>query len=125
MIPIVRKLTRYAAKDGQCADNWLVRGPCPGTGIARSSASKVMATANTPSLNASSLPLSMGLHDYRPSAAGRSGHDLDDLARAHSYAARATARVRGQREAQYINGLVAAPQQRPFAGAQPRQPVPP
>src|SRR5579859_7346945 len=58
MMPITKKLIRYAANDGQCEPSWLVSEPCPGPPTVRLSTSRVIATAKTPSLNASSLDLS-------------------------------------------------------------------
>ncbi len=58
MMPITKKLIRYAANDGQCEPSWWVSVPCPGPATVRLSTSRVIATAKTPSLNASSLDLS-------------------------------------------------------------------
>src|SRR6266566_1285025 len=54
MMPMVKKLIRYATKAGQWLPSWCSNRPWPGPATDRFSASSVIATANTPSLKASS-----------------------------------------------------------------------
>ena len=72
MMPIVKKLIRYADVAGPLVRQLVRERPVRrGPSTARSSASRVMATANTPSLNASSLPRSIWLLGPAPVTPGR------------------------------------------------------
>src|SRR5580692_2017510 len=58
MMPMTKKLSRYAPNDQRCSQSWCC-SPLPDTAML--SASRVIATAKTPSLNASSRPRSTAL----------------------------------------------------------------
>src|SRR5580704_7809827 len=58
------------------------------------------------------------------SPAGAGSADLLDRGGVDSGSARRAAGVGGEREAQHVDGLAGAPQQRTIAGAEPTQPVP-
>src|SRR5579862_2092103 len=73
MMPITKKLITYAANDGQCEPSWWSSLPCPGPATVRLSTSRVIATAKTPSLNASSLDLSTRSARLRPGGPRRRG----------------------------------------------------
>src|SRR5579862_7884105 len=74
MIPITKKLIRYATNDGHRVPSWSIRWILlPGPVTVRLSASRVIATAKTPSLNASSLDLSTRARRLRPGGPRRSG----------------------------------------------------
>src|SRR5712664_5258 len=72
---------------GQCWPSCCSRGPWPGPPTARFRASRVMATANTPSLNASSLPRSMALptlaRSHRSDEADDDGTNCSPLSAVH------------------------------------------
>ena len=73
---------------------------------------------------AAAPPSSCWAWPRRPADPTRAPRSSGDGRRVDPDAARRAAGVGGQREAQHVDGLLAAPQQRALAGAQPAQPVP-
>src|SRR5215467_1494259 len=76
MMPIVKKLNTYARKPAPFSESRCASDSLPGGATARFSTSKVIATAKTPSLNASRRPRSMTRADRLGEAGDELGHRL-------------------------------------------------